>query len=86
MHDKLKGMTLNDRCEIDICSTGYARIMIYDKDREIYEEVNIFEDNIKDMTWCEMQLSIHRNLGREIGEWAMSVPVFRWWMMTLMKK
>tara|TARA_R110001606_G_scaffold388338_1_gene553583 strand:- start:51 stop:311 length:261 start_codon:yes stop_codon:yes gene_type:complete len=86
MHTKLEGMTLNDRCEIDICSTGYARIMIYNKELELYEEINIFEDNIKGMTWIDMQLSIHQNLGDEFAEWAIDTPVFRWWMMSLMKK
>ena len=86
MFEKLQGLTLNEQCQIDICSVGYARIMIYKADSDRYEEVNIFEDNIKGMTWIEMQLSIHKNLGDEFAEWAIDTPVFRWWMMSLMKK
>ena len=86
MWEELQGLTLNEQCQIDICSVGYARIMIYKEEVDRYEEVNIFEDNLKGMTWLEMQLSLHQNLGDEFAEWAMSVPVFRWWMMTLMKK
>ena len=60
--------------------------MIYKADVDRYEEVNIFEDDIKGMTWIEMQLSLHQNLGSIFADWAIDTPVFRWWMMSLMEK
>ena len=86
MFEKLKGLKPCERCEIDVCSAGYVRIMIFDKARDNHHEINIYDDQLSGMTFDFIKEQLTNNLGDCLAKWSLSIPVFKWWVESLAKK
>lgn len=86
MFEKLKGLKPCERCEIDVCSAGYVRIMIFDKANDTHHEVNIYDDMISGMTFDFIRTDLVNNLGEDFTKWSLSLPVFKWWIESMAKK
>lgn len=71
-----------NKSEIDICSNGYARIMLFIYGK--FEEFNIFEDDIQGKTYDVFIKEFQRFSCYEVIEWAMDIPVFQWWVHSLL--